>query len=495
MESSWVLEEPKVGEEAVPAWVRRLVERQEVRVPERALVWWGRHLQEFLTFAQLKGEPAEAALLAAEFVESLELASPPANPFRVDQTRQALTVFLRGIENWRWEREDGRWRPRFRLKATLPEAVSPGPGERQGQACGHGERGGSDGQAGTSARMAEGEMEVMDEGSSGGEEDWEGRLRRALRLRHYGLRTEETYLQWARRFRQHFRGRSLTALGEAQVRVFLEDLAISRQVSAATQNQAFSALLFFFENALGRKLGEIADSVRAKRGRRLPVVLDRAEVRRLLAAAEGTSGLMMGLLYGAGLRLMECLRLRVKDVDLARGQIHVRAGKGNKDRVVMVPRALVEDLGKHMARVREVHVSDRASGLGGVWLPGALEVKYPRAGEEWGWQWLFPSKTLAVDPRSGLRRRHHLHENALHAAVKVAAQRAGLVKPVSCHTLRHSFATHLLEAGTDIRSVQDLLGHNSLETTQIYTHVMQKPGIGVRSPLDEGGGERQKAEG
>ena len=269
-----------------------------------------------------------------------------------------------------------------------------------------------------------------------------------------------------------------------EVRRFLEDLAIRRQVSASTQNQAFSALLFFFEQILGRSLGEMSDTVRAKRGRRLPAVLSQDEVKRLITAAEGTPGLMLRLLYGTGMRLMECLRLRVKDVDYARGQIHIRAAKGNKDRIVMAPVALRDDFERHFGRLRQLFESDRRLQIAGVWLPDALSVKFPRAGEEWGWQWVFPSKLLAVDPRSGIQRRHHVHDGTLHRTIKEAARLSGITKPVSCHTLRHSFATHLLESGTDIRSVQDLLGHNSLETTQIYTYVMQKPGLGVRSPLD-----------
>lgn len=235
---------------------------------------------------------------------------------------------------------------------------------------------------------------------------------------------------------------------------------------------------------MGRELGELGETLRAARGRRLPEVLSREEARRLLGEAEGTAGLMMRLLYGAGLRLTECLRLRVKDVDFERGVLMVRGGKGDKDRMVMLPASAQGGLREQVERLRLRWEQDRVEDLDGVWLPEALERKHVNAGKEWGWQWLFPAKGLVVDPRSGRRRRHHLSDNALHKAVKVAAQRAGLVKPVSCHTLRHSFATHLLENGTDIRTVQDLLGHSSVETTQIYTHVMQTPGLGVRSPLD-----------
>ena len=277
--------------------------------------------------------------------------------FRVDQTRQALTVFLRGIENRHWESHGGRWRARFRVKAPVESApcavaTTPSRGGRF-EGCG---------------------------------DDWDEKMRREMRVRHYSIRTEQTYLQWVRRFRQFTATVSPGELGEVEVRRFLEDLAIRRQVSASTQNQAFSALLFFFEQILGRSLGEMSDTVRAKRGRRLPVVLSQDEVKRLITAAEGTPGLMLRLLYGTGMRLMECLRLRVKDVDYARGQIHIRAAKGNKDRIVMAPVALRDDFERHFGRLRQLFESDRRLQIAGVWLPDALSVKFPRAGEEWGWQ-------------------------------------------------------------------------------------------------------------
>ncbi len=245
------------------------------------------------------------------------------------------------------------------------------------------------------------------------------------------------------------------------VRTFLEHLAVERKVAASTQNQALSAILYFFKRVLGRELGELGDTLRAARGRRLPEVLSREEVKRLLAQIDGTPGLMVRLLYGSGLRLMECLRLRVKEVNFERNVLLVRSGKGDKDRMVMLAASLQPELSMHLERLRIRWEQDRAEELGGVWLPDALERKYPNAGKEWGWQWVFPARSPSLDPRSG-RRRHHLSDNALHKTVKMAAERAGIGKPVSCHTLRHSFATHLLEAGTDIRTVQDLLGHESV---------------------------------
>ncbi len=316
--------------------------------------------------------------------------------------------------------------------------------------------------------------------------DWERALRTALRVRHYALRTEQTYSQWVRQFLEFHAAVPLAELDERHVQRFLEHLAVGRNVAAATQNQAFSALLFFFGKVLERELGKLDETIRAKRGRKLPVVMSREEIRRFLAVTEGTTGLMLKLIYGAGLRLTECLRLRVKDVDLERELVYVRAGKGDKDRSVPLPRSLAARLQWQCERLRELHGKDLAAGVPGVYLPHALEVKYPRAGVEFAWQWFFPSKSLLNDPRSGLRRRHHVHKNTIMAAVKNAAREARIDKAVSCHTLRHSYATHLVEDGVDVRSVQELLGHKSIETTMIYTHVASPASRRVHSPLDVG---------
>jgi len=303
-------------------------------------------------------------------------------------------------------------------------------------------------------------------------------------LRHYSLRTEEAYVQWIKRFVLFHNKRHPRDMGAIEARAFLEHLANEKQVASATQHQAASALLFLYLRVLKIELDGIDEALRPKRPVKLPVVLTRGEIQRLLAMLEGTHELIGRLLYGTGLRLLEGLRLRVKDVDFERNQILVRDGKGFKDRVTMLPQSLKEPLRSHLDRVALRHQEDLKDGLGAVYLPYALAVKYPNAPREWPWQWVFPAKTLSVDPRTGERRRHHVHENAVQKAVKGAVRRAGLGKPASCHTLRHSFATHLMEAGYDIRTVQELLGHKDVTTTQIYTHVMQKPGIGVKSPLD-----------
>src|SRR5882724_185116 len=310
------------------------------------------------------------------------------------------------------------------------------------------------------------------------------RLRTEIRARHYSLRTEQAYEHWIRRFVTFHSLKSPQELGPEAVKEYLEFLAEERQIAASTQNQALNALVFLYEQVLGEPLGTIGDFTRAKRPRRLPVVLTREEVKRLLDELSGTSRLMAGLLYGSGMRLMECVRLRVKDVDCAQNQIMVRDGKGQKDRVTILPQTFQGPLREHLTRVKEQHVTDLTEGFGRVYLWPALKRKYPNAGREWTWQYVFPSSRLSIDPRQRKVRRHHLHENALQKAVKQATFKAGLTKPVSCHVLRHSFATHLLEAGYDIRTVQELLGHADVATTIIYTHVLNRPGLAVKSPVD-----------
>ncbi len=309
-------------------------------------------------------------------------------------------------------------------------------------------------------------------------------LREVVRFKQFSLRTEEAYWVWIRQFILFHGKRHPREMGKPEVEAFLSHLTTAKKVAASTQNQALNALVFLYREVLHHPFEQLGAIARPLRRPKVPVVLSREEAQRLLAVMEGTPGLFARLLYGTGLRLMEGLRLRVKDVDFERNQIIVHDGKGFKDRVTMLPDKLKLELQGHLERVRRLHAQDLQAGLGRVWLPGALRVKYPQAEREWIWQYIFPSKAISVDPESKLRRRHHVNEMSIQRAVKSAAQLAGLRKMVTPHTLRHSFATHLLEHGYDIRTVQDLLGHKDVTTTQIYTHVMQKPGLGVKSPLD-----------
>jgi integron integrase len=309
-------------------------------------------------------------------------------------------------------------------------------------------------------------------------------LREAINRLHYSPRTEETYVHWVKRF-IYFSGRRHPAeLGAAEVTAFLNYLARDRDVAAATQNQALSALLFLYKEVLRRPLPWLDELERARLPVRVPTVLTRDEVRRLLAAMQGTKWLMASLLYGAGLRLRECITLRVKDVDFGYRQLVVRDGKGAKDRATMLPASVIEPLGRHLRATKELHERDVREGYGDVELPHALARKYPKAQYEWGWKFVFPSHKLSVDPKTGVMRRHHVYANYLVRGVARAVRAARIDKHVSCHTLRHSFATHLLEAGYDIRTVQELLGHADVSTTMIYTHVLNKGAGGVASPLD-----------
>lgn len=310
-------------------------------------------------------------------------------------------------------------------------------------------------------------------------------VRARIRAKHYSPRTEEAYVGWIRRYIRYHGRRHPRQMGEAEVSAFLSSLAVEGGVAASTQNQALSALIFLYAEVLGAPFDCLDGIVRARRPARLPVVLTVDEVRRLLAELRGTEWLMASLLYGAGLRLLECAEIRIKDVDLDKRELRIRDGKGRKDRVTVIPARLVEPLAMQVASVRRLHGSELASGGGRVSLPDALERKYPNAGREFGWQWLFPATRTYVDPRTGDRRRHHLHESVLQRAVQAAARQARLTKRASCHTLRHSFATHLLEAGYDIRTIQELLGHRDVSTTMIYTHVLNRGGLAVRSPFDE----------
>ena len=306
----------------------------------------------------------------------------------------------------------------------------------------------------------------------------------AIRARHYSRRTEETYALWIKRFILFHGKRHPTEMGGPEVTQFVSSLASKGRVSASTQNQALSAILFLYRFVLGRKMEWLDEIVWAKASPRLPVVLSRDEVRAVLEKLDGSPWLMASLLYGAGLRLLECARLRIKDVDFDRNEILVREGKGGRDRRTMLPEHLRTHLRTHLESVRRQHQKDLQRNAGWVELPGALERKYPNAGREWIWQWVFPATRTYVEPQTKKRRRHHLHESVLQRAVKIAVLRSGISKPASCHTFRHCFATHLLEDGHDIRTVQELLGHRDVRTTMIYTHVLNRGRHGVRSPAD-----------
>ncbi|MDH2915820.1 MAG: integron integrase [Gallionella sp.] len=309
-------------------------------------------------------------------------------------------------------------------------------------------------------------------------------VRDKLRVKHYSIRTEQAYLGWIKRYIYFHDKTHPKDLGAQDIEAFLTHLAVAGKVSASTQNLAKSSLLFLYREVLDIQLPWLDNVTQAKAPKRLPVVLTVAEVQAVLSRLTGTHALIASLLYGGGMRLMEAVRLRVKDVDFARHEIIVREGKGFKDRVTMLPEAVVAALKAHLAKVKVLHDEDLAQGYGEVYLPFALDKKYPNAGREWGWQYVFPSKNLSVDPRSGKTRRHHVDEKGVQRAVKQAVRDAELTKPATPHTLRHSFATHLLQSGYDIRTVQELLGHSDVSTTMIYTHVLNKGGKGVVSPLD-----------
>jgi integron integrase len=384
-------------------------------------------------------------------------------------SRSQLAVWKAGL-NWFFTAAQGK-----KLEAESGEHLTPDPsphpmrrGEPLAKPC---------------ARGKEPPLAATDLGGP----EWERGLIRVLRERHYEWRTEQAYRMWARRFAGWLEGRGVTVAqsGENELRGFLSELAVRQRVAVATQRQALNAVAFLMREALGKPLADFSEFEQARPGKRLPVVLSKEECQRLLGALEATPRLMAELMYGSGVRLMELLRLRIKDVDMERRQLMVRAGKGGKDRVTVLPKVLLERLQQHRERLRLLHAEDQAAEAPGVWLPEGLDRKYPHAGNDWEWQWFFPSRERSIDPQTGLRRRHHVSDAAFQNAIRKAARRAQLNKNVTPHVLRHSFATHLMEGGTDIRTVQDLLGHKDVATTQIYTHVMAKPGLGVKSPLDD----------
>jgi len=310
------------------------------------------------------------------------------------------------------------------------------------------------------------------------------RLREALRCRHYSRRTEQAYRHWVNRFVFFHHMRPPVEMAEPEINAFLTHLAIKERVSASTQTQALSAILFLYRHVLGREIGTLEGLIRARKPRRLPVVMTREEIRAVIDELKGEYRVMAGLMYGAGLRLMECLRLRVQEVDFGANQITVRDGKGGKDRITLLPQTVKGPLQEHLKRVRTIHERDLQEGWGRVYLPDALARKYPNAAADWRWQYVFPAEHRWVNQQTGEQGRHHVHESAVQRAVKDAVRKAGIAKHATCHTFRHSFATHVLEDGYDIRTIQELLGHNDVKTTMIYTHVLNRGGRGVRSPLD-----------
>lgn len=335
-----------------------------------------------------------------------------------------------------------------------------------------------------------GPLELKPKGSNGernlaGWKEIFNKLHESMRLRHYSPRTEKSYRVWINKFRRYWNDREPLTLEGADVKTYLSHIALHERVSASTQNQAFNALLYLFRNILQKNLSDLTDTLRARQKRRLPVVLTREEVHRLLSFLEGPYLLMAQLLYGSGLRLLECIRLRVKDIDFANNLLIIRSGKGEKDRTTILPDRIKEFLKLHLERIKKMHDQDLAKGHGGTTLPDALEKKYPNANKEWTWQWVFPSKSLVVHPLSGTVLRHHIQPSTLQRMIKEALRKSAIPKPASCHTLRHSFATHLLEAGHNIRTIQELMGHKNVNTTMIYTHVARKSYSDISSPLDK----------
>jgi integron integrase len=310
------------------------------------------------------------------------------------------------------------------------------------------------------------------------------RVRLWIRLKGYSIRTEKTYVSWVKRFILFHGKRHPEELGKPEIEAFLSHLVIHSNVSASTQNQAFNAILFLYNQVLEKEMPEDINACRSKKPVRLPTVMTREETMRVIRSMTGVHQLMAKLMYGSGLRVLECVRLRVKDTDFGLNQIVVRDGKGKKDRITVFPDELKYALREHLVYVKQLHEQDLSKGFGSVYLPFALARKYPNTGKQWGWQYVFPAKTLSVDPRSGMKMRHHVHVSSIQKTVCSAAKLAEMIKPVSCHIFRHSFATHILEDGYDIRTVQELLGHKDVNTTMVYTHVLNRGGKGVRSPLD-----------
>lgn len=419
----------------------------ESNLPAHRKASWGITIRWYLSWAKRARVPIDFNS-ARDFIAQVEVEKHP-SPHRLEQWKDALRWFFREA----------------RIRTGVPTA--DGGSETGDRARGRGDADRSEGRSDPDAQ------------------DWQARAIRILRVRKYSLSTERTYMDWLKRFARASRPRPPLDCGEPEIRTFLDHLAVQGKVSASTQRQALNALVFFYREVLERELGDFSDYQRAKGRTNLRTSMTQEECRRFMTAVEPPMKLLIGVLYGSGLRLMECLRLRVKDLDLERRTVDVRAGKGNKDRVTVLADAVIEPLRSHLKRIREIWHQDRSAGLAGVWMPDALDRKYPKAGESWEWFWLWPSREISVDPRGGQRRRHHVLDRRVQQTVRRAACKAGLSKRITPHVLRHTFATLMLEGGkTDVRTLQELMGHKNLETTQGYLHVMNRPGLGVHSPLD-----------
>ena len=491
-------------------WVLGVFAGAGIEVPSTGekrvrLGWFGVEMGRFLKFCKGLAPGTGLRDAMAGYGRVLKSEEPPLPEWRVDQAREALRIFKRGTEGWRLVTTGGsgsvaRFRIHGRREVPPPDPIQEGPAKFQRSDGGiqgdfFGELGDcleEKSAARAGGRTGTGGVARYVVRADGGErcEDvaWWPKVRekfeRVLAVRRYAKRTGKTYGSWAKRYLAWAEREGMDPWIPAAVTGFLEDLALGRGVSAGTQNQALNALVFLIKEVEGRELSGV-DAVRARRGRKLPVVLSQNEVRSIFGQARaGKVRLALQLMYGTGLRQMELLRLRVKDVDFERDTITVKDGKGGKDRQVMLPKRLRDDLWEHRVRLEGLWRSDEAAGLPGVALPEGLGRKYPNAGKEFGWQWVFPSGNVSRDPDSGTVRRHHLHAATLSRGLKRAVTLAGIAKKVGCHTLRHSFATHLVEGGTDVRTLQELLGHKSLETTQIYLHLAKGSSVGTTSPLD-----------
>ncbi|MEM7147165.1 MAG: integron integrase [Verrucomicrobiota bacterium] len=447
------------------AWLDRLLTTEAPSLQQSDRKWWRIRILSFLKYCREYPETHghEVVHIAKGYLSSLT-EDPAQKSWQIDQARECLRVFIRGIENWHWD----QGKPRFRVKTRFSSYGN-----------------GVDLNESTLSSSKSQKKEQPDSSTHPIPIDWKQKLLKSLRVQHYARRTEQSYVSWSLRFVKFCENQNNASVCFPQdARHYLEQLATQSKVTAATQNQAFSALLFFHRTLWNEDLQDMRSTIRARRSTHLPTVLSAQEIRTILKHLTGTMRMISELLYGCGLRVSECVNLRIKDVDFTRMTVEVRAGKGRKDRFVMLPNTTAPALQEHLARCQALWETDRTNNQPGVALPDALERKMPKAGKTWPWFWVFPSKNISRDPLSNVMRRHHIHASSVQKALQNAAAKAKIPRRVTCHVLRHSFATQLLENGTDIRTVQELMGHTNLETTQIYTHVMKKPGLGTKSPLD-----------